>query len=119
MDDQHKLLFEMINEFFRKDGKKEATMLFHNLSSYIDLHFEAEETLLKQINYPDTEKHIKKHNELRAKFHAMQEKLADYDIDVHHRIAMFLYNWLAKHILIADMEYKSYAVSIDRVNLIQ
>ncbi|TWX70785.1 bacteriohemerythrin [Colwellia demingiae] len=113
IDEQHKVLFTMINDFFHQDNKEAAIMLFQSLSSYIDLHFESEENLLRQINYPDTEYHIKKHGELREKFHLLRDKLDDYDIDVHHKIAMFLYNWLAQHILKADMEYKSYALSIE------
>jgi hemerythrin-like metal-binding protein len=113
IDEQHKVLFIMVNDFFNQDDKQSAVMLFQNLSSYIDLHFESEENLLRQINYPDTEDHIKKHGELRDKFHLLQNKLDDYDLDTHHKIAMFLYNWLAKHILKADMAYKSYALSIE------
>jgi len=113
IDEQHKVLFTMINDFFHQDNKEAAIMLFQSLSSYIDLHFEAEENLLRQINYPDTEEHINKHDELREKFQLLRGKLDDYDLDVHHKIAMFLYNWLAKHILKADMEYKFYALSIE------
>jgi hemerythrin-like metal-binding protein len=113
IDEQHKVLFTMINDFFHQDSKEAAITLFQNLSSYIDLHFESEENLLRQINYPDTEGHILKHTELRERFHLLRNKLDDYNVDVHHKIAMFLYNWLAKHILKADMEYKSYALSIE------
>jgi len=113
LDEQHKVLFSMINDFFHQDNKQAATSLFQNLASYIDLHFDSEECLLRQINYPDTEEHIKQHGELRDKFQLLEAKLDNYDMDVHHKIALFLYNWLAKHILKADMEYKSYALSIE------
>jgi hemerythrin-like metal-binding protein len=119
MDEQHKVLFSMINDFLQQDGRQAAISIFQNLSSYIDLHFEAEENLLRQINYPETEDHINKHGELREKFHLLEEKLDDYNIDVHHRIAMFLYNWLAKHILKSDMDYKSYALSIEEKSFTQ
>jgi hemerythrin-like metal-binding protein len=119
IDEQHKELFSMINDFFKQDSKAKAIMLFQNLSAYIDLHFATEEDLLRQINYPDTEEHIKKHDELRAKFHLLQDKLDDYHTDVHHKIAMFLYNWLAQHILKSDMEYRSYALSIEEPSFYQ
>jgi hemerythrin-like metal-binding protein len=119
IDEQHKVLFTIINDFFQQDSKQEAITLFKNLSSYIDLHFASEENLLKQINYPETEEHIKIHRVLRAKFYLLEKKLDDYDIDVHHKIAMFLYNWLAKHILKSDMEYKSYALSIEEKSFIE
>ncbi|TWX46552.1 hemerythrin domain-containing protein [Colwellia hornerae] len=78
IDEQHKVLFTIINDFFQQESKQAAIMTFKNLSSYIDLHFETEENLLRQINYPDTEDHIKKHAELRNKFHLLEEKLTDY-----------------------------------------
>ena len=105
-------LYNYINDFFHKEDSQGAIDIFHDISSYINVHFEAEEKLLKQINYPHSEEHIRKHNELRHKFHAIQAKLNDYDVEAHHKIAIFLYNWLAKHILQADMEYKTYALSI-------
>lgn len=119
MDSQHKELFDMINEFFRQDNKQSAVILFDSLSSYIDLHFESEENLLRQINYPATVEHIKEHEELRNNFNAFRKRLDDYDIDIQHKISMFLYNWMAKHILNSDMEYKNYALSIEEESFIE
>lgn len=119
IDEQHKVLFTMINEFFRQDSKQTAIATFQNLSSYIDLHFEAEENLLRQINYPKTEEHIKKHDELRDKFHLLQQKLENYTIDLHQKISTFLYNWLSSHILKSDMDYRSYALSIEETSFNQ
>jgi len=113
IDEQHKMLFSMTNQFLHQEGKQAAIALFHNLSSYIDLHFEAEENLLKEMNFPHIEEHIKQHNALRKKFTLIQKKLNNYDVDEQHQIAMFLYNWLANHILKADMKFKQYALSIE------
>ena len=119
IDEQHKMLFTITNEFFHLKTKEAAIETFHNLSVYIDLHFEAEENLLRQINYPKTEEHIKKHDELRAKFQLLLQKLNDYDVDIHHKIALFLYNWLASHILKEDMDYHDYALSIEETSFSQ
>lgn len=113
MDEQHKMLFTMINEFFQQEGKEAAVAIFQNLTMYIDLHFEAEENLLKQINFPETIEHTQQHEELSEKFQGIQKKLDNYSLELHHKIALFLYNWLSKHILITDMEYKDYALSIE------
>lgn len=112
LDEQHKMLFTMINDFFKQESKQAAIALFQNLALYIDLHFAAEESLLRQINYPKTDEHLQIHQELSQKFKQIEEKLNHYDLDLQHKIAMFLYKWLAKHILKADMDYKSYALSI-------
>lgn len=119
LDEQHKVLFEMVNEFFQQEGKQAVIATFQNLSSYIDLHFEAEENLLRQINYPKTAEHLKAHDELRDKFQLLQKKLGNYTIDLHHKISFFLYNWLASHILKEDMDYKSYALSIEETSFSQ
>lgn len=112
MDDQHKELFTMINEFFQQSSKKNAIIMCENLFSYIDLHFESEENLLRQINYPATDEHIKQHEELRHNFNALRKRLDNYSIDIQHKIGIFLYNWMAKHILKFDLKYKTYALSI-------
>ena len=116
LDEQHKILFSMINEFFQQEGKKEVVATFQNLYSYFDLHFEAEENLLRQINYPETAEHLKKHDELRDKLLLLQQKLDNYSLALHHKISFFLYNWLASHILKEDMDYKSYALSIEETS---
>ncbi len=113
MDEQHKELFNMTNEFFKQESKQSAIILFESLSSYIDLHFESEENLMKQMNFPKTDEHIKSHDEIRNKLIALRKKLDSYNIDIQHKIALFLYNSLANHILRADMEYKSYAQSLE------
>ncbi|MFT5852473.1 MAG: hemerythrin-like metal-binding protein [Colwellia sp.] len=119
MDEQHKTLFIMINDFFHQDSKEEVVKIFQRLTTYVDIHFKAEENLLSQINYPKTTEHIIKHHELTDKFHLLENKLDDYNIDLHHKISTFLYNWLTSHILKSDMDYKTYALSIEETSFVQ
>lgn len=113
LDDQHKALFEMINTFFLQEDELLAISILSDLSDYMELHFETEENLLKQINYPKYAEHIKQHDALRKKFQLLLTQLDNYDAEKHHKIASFLYKWLASHILKDDMDYKDYALSID------
>ena len=119
MDEQHKVLFSMINDFFHQESRPTVIATFQHLSSYIDLHFEAEENLLRQINYPKTAEHVKKHDELRSKFHLLQQSLENDQINSHLKISTFLYNWLSSHILKSDMDYKDYALSIGETSFSQ
>lgn len=113
IDEQHKVLVIMLNDFYHKEDKESSVMLFHNIVSYIELQFDAEESLLRQINYPNTEAHIREHQELKDKLIVLMQKLDDYHLDVQHKVAMFIYAWLTKHILQSDMSYKAYALSIE------
>ena len=113
LDEQHKVLFSSINDFFHCKGKQAAFEIFHSLFSYTDLHFKAEEALLRQLNYPDTDQHGKKHDELLDKLQLLQKRLEDYNEELHYKISIFLYQWLSSHILKCDMDYKAYALSIE------
>jgi hemerythrin-like metal-binding protein len=110
MDNQHKVLFSIINDFFREEGEESSIKIFNNLRSYMESHFEAEEKLMKEINYNDIIEHTKQHDEIRKQFFILSKKLEKYNIDIYHKIAFFLYKWLSNHILRSDMEYKSYAL---------
>lgn len=111
IDEQHKELFYQINDFFHQETKEAAIMTFDSLISYLDLHFEAEETLFRQMNYPKTQEHIEKHNKLRVKFKPIKEKLKNYDRNLHDKISLFFYNWLVNHILKDDMQYDAYILA--------
>lgn len=119
IDEQHKVLFSVINEFFAETSKESVQTVFLQLSEYIKEHFRAEEALLKEIGYPRLSGHIKKHRALVNKFQEIQQRLSAYKIDEHHKIALFLYNWLAKHILAEDMDYKSFALKNNTLSFIE
>ncbi|MEY8214112.1 MAG: bacteriohemerythrin [Colwellia sp.] len=112
MDTQHKKLFSLINGFFMDDEKETIQNTFEELSKYIKLHFESEEKLLKEINYPKRSSHIQKHRALADKFEQIKQKLDTYNAENHDKIALFLYRWLANHILKEDLDYKSYAINL-------
>ncbi|MFT5812874.1 MAG: hemerythrin-like metal-binding protein [Psychroserpens sp.] len=119
INEQHKIIFTMLNDFYHEDNKQSAMMIFQHLSAYIGLHFESEEALLRQINYPDAAVHAKEHLELKDKLEGFLNKLEDYEIDLQHKIAMFIYAWLTKHILKSDMAIKTYALSIGEKRFMQ
>ncbi len=110
LDGQHKMLFSFINDFFHSSGKESVVILFNKLTSYIGLHFKAEEDVLREIKYPAIKQHIKQHQALINKIRLMEKKLENYNEDIHFKIGIFLYHWLTKHILKEDMDYSKYAV---------
>ena len=113
IDEKHEIIFTMLNDFYHKENKQSAIMLAQHLSSYIDLQLSSEESLLRQINYPDTENHLKEHQEFRENFKSLIKKLEHYNVDLQHKIAMYIFNWLSNHILKSDLSIKDYALSIE------
>lgn len=110
IDEQHKILFSLINDFFNDNDPASIKILFDKLTDYIQLHFDSEEVMMAEVGYPKISQHMRKHEALVAKFDDIKASLASNDSEEHHKLGLFLYNWLAKHILQEDMDYKSYAI---------
>lgn len=110
MDKHHQILFDVINEYFQIDSNDTAAVLdiFTKLSDYVEFHFKAEETLLRDKKYPNLEQHIGYHEVFLKKLSLIKSKLHQKDPDLADKIGMFLYKWLTKHILGADMAYKRF-----------
>jgi len=103
------MLFSLINDFFN-EGQESQQEIFNKLAQYIEVHFHEEEALLADIDYPNIKDHIDKHQALTNKFEAIKQRLNENNHGDHHKIAMFLYNWLSKHILQEDIDYKAFAL---------
>lgn len=116
IDEKHEIIFTMLNDFYHKNDKHSAIMLAQHLVTFIDLQFESEESLLRKISYPDTDSHIKEHQELRTNLLLLINRLENYNVDTQHKIAMFVYSWFSQHILKSDMLFKAYAKSIEDEN---
>ena len=79
------------------------------LVDYVRHHFEREEGLFLESDYPDAEVHIQKHREI-AKVVADLAHLYERDPDSieAREIVEFLRRWLTSHILRTDMDYVPY-----------
>jgi hemerythrin len=64
VDGQHQHLFKLANHIFEAQDKD--TMIHYSLElfRYIRKHFKDEERLMRQLNFPDFEKHAKAHDEI-------------------------------------------------------
>jgi hemerythrin-like metal-binding protein len=115
IDDQHKRLFELINQLSEsmKSGKNTAAVgnVFLELVNYTDQHFKMEEKLFKQYGYPDSQNHIKVHNELREKAFELKAKHEAGSLVVTIQLLNFLVEWVNKHILEEDKKYSAFLTS--------
>jgi hemerythrin-like metal-binding protein len=109
VDTHHKELFSLVNEYLRNKNDFDALLdTFDRLLSYTKMHFTAEEKILIDNSYPLAEAHIKKHKVFTDKMTALRDKLSSKSHDLQERIGIYLYKWLANHILKSDMHYKEY-----------
>jgi hemerythrin-like metal-binding protein len=111
LDDDHRKLLNLINhlqtavhyqtgEIFEKEALDEVV-------AYTKYHFEREEKILEEANYPDLEAHKALHIKMIAK---VDEFLLEYEKRGHEAledVAQYLKDWLVNHINGTDQEYSS------------
>lgn len=115
IDDQHKLLFDMINDFYDDLGKVSPKELISDLivkmKNYTESHFGHEEKYFIQYNYPDYESHIKEHREFIAKISEIEKKIISGKMVMTMEVTGFLRDWLKNHIQVCDQKYSDFLIS--------
>lgn len=113
IDKEHWGLFALVQDLAdkREQGASESSTAatLEALVDYVNIHFEHEEGLMLESLYPGLEAHKRAHEGLE---HLVELTLDDYrraPENFDHEVLMeFLSNWLAKHILVVDMEFAAY-----------
>lgn len=112
IDEQHKKLFEMINDFYDNINKRSnnelVLKLVKGMKTYTLMHFSTEERYMKQYEYPNYEQHKKEHEAFIDKVNALEEKLKKESIVITFEITNFLKDWIKKHIQNTDKQYSDF-----------
>ncbi|MCY6371870.1 bacteriohemerythrin [Clostridium ganghwense] len=116
IDKQHKTLFELGQKLYDIislkddfDHYDELMNALEEMKNYTIYHFNYEEKVMEQYNYPELEKQKKEHKAFIDKIIAMKKKDIDEDqYKVCMEMLMFIADWIEKHILKSDMNYKKF-----------
>jgi hemerythrin-like metal-binding protein len=112
IDDQHKKLIAMINDFYdgisKRSSQESVLKLILEMKNYTVVHFTNEEKIMKQVNYPDFDSHKKLHEHFVAKVVELETKIKAGKLVVSLEITTFLKDWLKNHIMIVDKKYSDY-----------
>jgi hemerythrin-like metal-binding protein len=114
IDNQHKRLFDLINEFYDKlsseDKHENLIKLIHGMRDYTVLHFSNEEKYMKKFNYPDFENHQKEHAKFVGTVNEYVERVKSGKLIVSVEITNFLKNWIVDHIMVTDKKYTDFFI---------
>ena len=117
IDAQHKTLFDAVNKLADsfKDGTSKSAVKesLDFLVKYTVDHFQTEEQVMKDMNYPKLTSHIAEHLQLVANAQDLQRKVADGK-PVTMEVSKFLADWLKHHINEVDMGYVEFKRANDR-----
>ncbi len=125
IDSQHKELISRINQLLDSyeegQGKIKAVKMLDYLLDYTEFHFEAEEKLQEEIQYPGIQEHKAKHAEFKQAVKELQEMLEEEEGPTEAFTAQVQKNvvdWLFEHIKGFDRsvaEYKFMNANADRL----
>jgi len=112
LDNDHKKLISLLNQFtmaydyaMSEEYEREA---LNDLISYTKYHFEREEQLLEQHDYPDTVAHKEQHKKMIEQVNGFMDLYNEKGHDALNEISEFLSNWLINHINGTDKEYSAH-----------
>jgi methyl-accepting chemotaxis protein len=112
VDNQHKRLADLINKLHsvmkERKSNSETGKILNELVEYAKVHFNDEENLQKQANYPDYENHKQTHVNLVEKIVHFQKEFHQGNTMLSMEIMNFLKDWLINHILGIDKKYVPY-----------
>lgn len=112
IDEQHKSLFDLIREAHDAhrsgNGRERELELLEMLVDSVATHFETEEAILSEAQYPDIETHRSFHIESYERLSKLQIRVAESELALDFEQLASLKNWLVNHLLIEDSGLRPY-----------
>lgn len=109
MDEQHRKLIDMLNHFYEavERGQRDQAIetLLQQAEEYTLYHFNSEEALMREMDYPEFEPHQKAHQNLINEVRSAKERRGRGDEKAVRELAAFLLSWLYTHIAKTDHKY--------------
>ncbi len=112
IDQQHQELIKIINSLVENEnaeGHSEPIAdVLERMTQYADYHFETEERLMLQCDFPEYDSHRGDHTQFKMKTAKFCLDAVRGKETLPDELLAYLRNWLTNHILRADMKYKPY-----------
>ena len=109
IDNQHKVLVEMLNDlymsFLRKEHEEKTGEIIGRLTDYAFMHFKLEERYFSLFNYVEREEHTLEHTKFVDKVVAFRDDFNKHKSALTFQIINFLRDWLLNHIMVSDKKY--------------
>lgn len=109
IDNQHIVLVNLINDLFhamqKGSQRDELKRILSELHKYSKDHFEYEEKLMDDLNYPALEPHRKGHSGFIKKMEEFDMELMAGVDTLSPEMLKFLSDWIENHIKVVDIQY--------------
>ena len=112
IDDQHKRIFDVINNFIQEETLEIRSLRFAELLSlltdYSLEHFRDEELYMKEHGFPGIKEHRAAHKHYIKKVAYFNHLYDDINPTKPEDVSDFLKEWWVNHIMQMDMDYKKF-----------
>ena len=112
IDDDHKALFNIINEFDTSSSRKAAEATAKKLFAYTNSHFKREEELQSEYRYP---LHQQQKNEHAKIIGDLKSLIRNAFIDTKHtdeeiiaNLSELMRDWIVNHVIQSDMKMRAF-----------
>jgi hemerythrin len=112
IDDEHKELFRLINTFHdhwqEKRDRREIVQVLNQLINYTQMHFQHEENIMQQEEYPKLAEHQQIHDSMVETIFKLQQSFEDKNLHFEIDTMKFVKNWMVEHILENDTLFRDF-----------
>jgi hemerythrin len=112
IDFQHQSLVSKINQLDESSAEPSSDtqnmivqFFLTELIAYTKYHFDYEEQLMKDSNYPGYVKHKAEHEAVKQVIENLNIRFESGDDKVKQEVLILLKNWIVNHILVTDKDY--------------
>ncbi len=113
IDEHHRHLVGLLNQSYNAihlNDSPRIKLVLKELHEYTKYHFNAEEAMMQQYDFPSHSSHEKEHAQFSQHVDELQSKLTIGEALYNIQIVVFLKDWLVNHILVTDRELAIYLV---------
>ena len=107
IDEQHQRLFELVAALAEADGLPALRKALMQLYKYTREHFELEESLMRELNYPAASFHMAAHDQLLTRLNAISLEAGEGNVD-RSAIERLIVEWALRHIPNEDAQLGAY-----------
>lgn len=112
IDEQHEHLFDLVNMLYDSivEGQEQNALgeVLNELISYTVYHFETEEKLFQEYEYPQVAEHKAEHDELTKQVLELREQFELKVVTITFEVMDFLSDWLKKHTTESDLKFADF-----------
>jgi hemerythrin len=125
IDEQHQKWVEIFNRLQgavlsnnKENYDKVQQITLKEILEYTRYHFESEENIMKDINYPMAYNHWRMHKDFEKIVYENYRDLEKGEIILNSHLLSLMKNWLLDHIQIQDKKLGCYLGTTDMKNII-